>query len=62
LRHRLGLEPLRPRPVHRKNDPQAMQQFLDDAPLLSNASVSNIPTNKSKSGSRTKHASANKAR
>lgn len=35
LLHRLGYSCLKPRPRHRKNDPQAMQQWLDDAPLLS---------------------------
>ena len=35
LLHRLGLSCLVPRPRHRKNDPQAMQKWLQDAPLLS---------------------------
>lgn len=35
LLHRLGLSCLVPRPRHRKNDPQVMQKWLDDAPLLS---------------------------
>jgi transposase len=62
LLHRLGLEPLRPRPRHRKNDPQAMQTWRDDAPLLFSKSATRTPTNKSKCGSRTKPASASKAR
>lgn len=33
--HRVGLSCLRPRPRHRKNDPPAMEQWLEDAPLLS---------------------------
>lgn len=33
--HRLGFSRLRPRPKHRKNDPQKMAQWVDDAPLLS---------------------------
>jgi len=33
--HRLGLSRLRPRPKHRKNDPQKMAQWVNDAPLLS---------------------------
>jgi transposase len=33
--HRLGLSCLRPRPRHRKNDPEAMKRWLADAPLLS---------------------------
>ena len=35
LLHRLKLSCLVPRPRHRKNDPQVMRQWLDDAPLLS---------------------------
>ena len=36
LLHRLKLSCLVPRPRHRKNDPQVMRQWLEDAPLLSN--------------------------
>ena len=32
---RLGYSCLRPRPRHRKNDPEAMARFRDSAPLLS---------------------------
>jgi transposase len=35
LLHRHQLSCLKPRPQHRKNDPQAMAEFLDRAPLLS---------------------------
>jgi transposase len=35
LLHRLRLSCLVPRPRHRKNDPQAMRQWLEGAPLLS---------------------------
>lgn len=35
LLHRLKLCCLVPRPRHRKNDPQVMRQWLEDAPLLS---------------------------
>lgn len=35
LLHRLGLSCLRPRPRHRKADPQAQQEWLEQAPLLS---------------------------
>jgi putative transposase len=35
LLHKVGLSHLRPRPRHRKNDPEAMKQWLDSAPLLS---------------------------
>jgi transposase len=34
--HRVGLSCLKPRPRHRKNDPAAMAQWLDRAPLFSN--------------------------
>ena len=33
--HRVGLSCLKPRPRHRKNNPQAMKAWLDQAPLLS---------------------------
>jgi transposase len=62
LLHRHHLACLRPRPQHRHNDPQLMQQWLDDAPLLSSASANRIKTKSSKSGSRMKPASASKAR
>jgi transposase len=35
LMHEVGLSCLRPRPKHRKNDPEKMQQWLDRAPFLS---------------------------
>lgn len=35
LLHRLGLSCLKPRPRHRKNDPQAMAAWVQSAPLLS---------------------------
>lgn len=35
LLHRLGLSCLKPRPRHRKNDPEAMRRWVQDAPLLS---------------------------
>ena len=38
LLHRLGLSPLVPRPRHKKNDPQKMRQWLQEAPLLSKGS------------------------
>jgi transposase len=60
LLHRLGLSCLKPRPKHRKNNPQAMQQWLNDAPLLSSTSKMNTPTGPSKSGFRTKRGSASK--
>lgn len=62
LLHRHGLACLKPRPRHRHNDPAAMQQWLDNAPLFFSACVTNTPANTSKSGSRTKLASVSKAR
>jgi transposase len=52
--HRLGLACLKPRPRHRHNDPAAMQQWLENAPLLSMQSDRKTPKRRSKSGSRTK--------
>lgn len=62
LLYRLGLSCLMPRPKHRKNDPAAMEQWLKDAPLLSRTSAPDITTRKSKSGSKTRHASASRGR
>lgn len=62
LLHRLNLSVLTPRPRHRKSDEQAMRQWVADAPFLSATCSDNTPTNASKSGSRTKRGSANKAR
>jgi len=41
LLKRLGFSCLKPRPRHRKNDPQAMRQWVSDAPLLSSAFANN---------------------
>ena len=38
LLHRLGLSSLVPRPRHKKNDPEKMRQWLQEAPLLSRES------------------------
>ena len=70
LLHRLNLSVLVPRPQHRQSDPQAMQQWVDDAPFLSATSKrkfkrntrENTKPNASPSGSKTKRASDNKAR
>ena len=62
LLHRNGLSCLKPRPRHRKNDPQAMEQWLDNAPLLSSVCEMSTLANGSKSGFRTKPDSANRAR
>ena len=61
LLHRLGLVCLKPRPRHRKNDPQVMQQWLEEAPLLSTPSNKNTPTKRSRSGSKMKPGSDSKA-
>ena len=62
LLHRLGLSCLKPRPSHRKNDPKAMRQWLEDAPLLSKNKGKNTPASTSRSGSKMKPASVNRAR
>lgn len=61
LLHRVGLSCLKPRPKHRKNDPEAAKQWLENAPFLS-AVKPNAPANASASSSRTKPASDSKAR
>jgi len=61
LLHRLGYSYLRPRPRHRKNDPEAMRVWLQDAPLLSSRSATSTPTRRLKSGARTKPASGRRA-
>jgi transposase len=60
LLHRLGFSCLAPRPRHRKNDPAAMQQWVEQAPLLSRPRPSNTPASPSRSGSRTKPGSASR--
>jgi transposase len=60
LLHRLGFSCLAPRPRHRKNDPAQMQQWVEQAPLLSRRQHRNIQASGSRSGSRTKPGSANK--
>jgi len=60
LLHRLGLSCLKPRPRHRKNDPEAMEQWLQQAPLLSSMSETTTPRKPSRSGTRTKPGSASK--
>jgi len=58
--HRLGLSSLSPRPMHRKNDPEATEQWLKNAPPLSNKLKSSIKSRTSKSGSRMKRGSASR--
>ncbi len=62
LLHRLGFSRLKPRPKHRKQDPQVQEQWLHQAPLLSRTCAETIPTRGSKCGSRTKRGSASKGR
>lgn len=62
LMHTLGLEPLRPRPRHVKNDPAAMQAWLERAPLLSGPSATPTRARRSRSGSRTRPGSASRGR
>ena len=60
LLHRLGLSCLMPRPRHRKNDPEQMQQWVEEAPLLSRKSRKPTRSRKSRCGSRTRRGSASK--
>jgi transposase len=61
LLHCNGLSCLRPRPRHRKSDPEAQKKWLDRAPLLSRKSAKSTPKSRSKSGSRTRPGSDSKA-
>lgn len=54
LMHRLGFSCLKPRPKHRKNDPEKMRMWLEQAPFLSKKSEQKIPGKKLRSGFRTK--------
>jgi transposase len=60
LLHRLGFSCLAPRPRHRKNDLAPMQQWVEQAPLLSKPRPSSTPAGRSKSGSKTKPGSASR--
>jgi transposase len=60
LLHRLGFSCLVPRPRHRKNDPAQMQQWLQEAPLLSRGRRRNTRASGSNSGSKMKPGSASK--
>lgn len=62
LLHRLGYSALRPRPLHRKADAAAQEQFKKDAPLLSRSSAKSTRARSSRSGTRTRPASASRAR
>lgn len=53
LLHRLGYEPLKPRPVNPKKDPDAEAAWKQRAPFLSSPSETPIPIKPSRCGSRT---------
>ena len=62
LLHRLGFEPLRPRPRHPAADASAQWAFQKAPPIASPRSPRPDPASASRSGSRTRPASARKAR
>jgi transposase len=62
LLHRMNLSCLKPRPCHHKNDPDAIQRWIDDAPPLSGTFSNDTPVSVSSSGARTRPASASRAR
>lgn len=62
LHHQLGFSYLKPRPIHRKTDPQVQEAFKKNSPKRSQKSVKNTRTSGSKSGSKTKAASGSKDR
>lgn len=61
LHHQLGMSYLKPRPLHRKADQKAQAAFKKTSPNASRESNRRIRTGVSKSGSRTRADSANKA-
>ena len=61
LLHRLGFEPLRPRPRHPKADPAAADGFKKASPPRSPRPPPPIPGSGSKCGSRTRPGSARRA-
>jgi transposase len=62
LLHRLGFEPLRPRPKHPKADPAAQDRFKRASPNRSPKSPAPTPLNGSRSGSRTRRGSGRRGR
>jgi len=62
LLHRLGYSCLMPRPQHRKSDPAAQEAFKKNSPGSWRRSAPPTRARRSKSGSRTRRASDNKAR
>lgn len=61
LHHQLGMSYLKPRPLHRKADPQAQAAFKKTSPNASRGPKRRVRTGGWKSGSRTRAASANRA-
>lgn len=62
LLHRLGFEPLRPRPRHPKTDPAAVAAFKNASPTASPRPSPPAPAGESRCGSRTRPGSARRAR
>ena len=62
LLHRLGYEPLDPRPRHIKADPAAQEEFKRKSTTGSARSPAPTPTSGSRSGSRTRRGSARRGR
>jgi len=62
LLHRLGLEPLRPRPRHVKNDPKAMEAWKQSAPFFLMKLARSSPIKKSRCGSRSRPGSGSTGR
>jgi transposase len=60
--HRLGLSSLRPRPIHRKTDPEVQEAFKKGLPSGSRRSPRRIPRSGSRSGSPTRRGSVSKGR
>jgi transposase len=62
LLHRLGFEPLRPRPRHPRADPAAADRFKKACPAASPRSRRPAPASGSRCGSRTRPGSARRGR
>ena len=62
LLHRLGFEPLRPRPRHPKADPLIQDRFKKASPVASPRSPPPTRVSGSRSGSRTRRGSARRGR
>lgn len=62
LLHRLGFEPLRPRPKHPQADPTAVEEFKKASPSGLPRPHAPTPASGSRSGSRTRRGSARRGR